>query len=363
MSLLFVWSCCTTDGVWTAEGVGSGYTGSLQTLSYTDSITAHAGGTQAGAVLLTTLLNRVSVVGTAGDSVKLPPSAQGVFITVINDSSLSMQVYGSGTDVVNDSAAATGVSQMQQSVCNYVCIEPDVWEAIGIGTGYNGSFQTLGYTDALSANSGGAQAGATPVTTTIARFTTVGAAGYSCVLPAAVPGMVIVVINAGVNSMACFPAGADQINSLAAAAAFTIPPGAVVNFTASVAGFWHTMFTNPTAALPFGLYNTTALASGVITASLLAGAQDVYLVSSGATALTTPTATAMLAAIPNGNVGMQWCLRIINTNGGTLTLTMDASVTATGTLTLATNTWRDFLMQITGTTTATMKSIGTGTYS
>jgi hypothetical protein len=116
-------------------------------------------------------------------------------------------------------------------------------------------------------------------------------------------------------------------------------------------------------------YTAISTASGVFAASAMVGAQSVVLLSSGATALTTPTAAAVLAALaaikalPNNGVGLQYVLRVINTNGGTLTLTMDASITATGTLTIATNTWRDFQVTLGTGTTATMQAIGTGTHS
>lgn len=115
--------------------------------------------------------------------------------------------------------------------------------------------------------------------------------------------------------------------------------------------------------LPDYTYQTTALASGVITASLLTGGTETVLLSSGATALTTPTAAALLAATPNGGAGDTWKVRIINTNAGTLTLTADASITITGTLTIATNTWREYIVTILTATTAKMQQVGTGTNS
>jgi hypothetical protein len=101
----------------------------------------------------------------------------------------------------------------------------------------------------------------------------------------------------------------------------------------------------------------------------MVGAQDVVLLSSGATALTTPTVAAALTALaaiqklPNNGQGLQYVLRVINTNAGTLTLTMDASFTASGTLTLATNTWREFIVTLTSATAGTWQAIGTGTTS
>lgn len=123
------------------------------------------------------------------------------------------------------------------------------------------------------------------------------------------------------------------------------------------------------ATLPTYQYTAIATASGVFAASAMVGAQDVILLSSGATALTTPTVAQVLTALaaiqklPNNGQGLSYVLRVINTNAGTLTLTMDASFTASGTLTLATNTWREFIVTLTSATAGTFQAIGTGTTS
>ena len=91
------------------------------------------------------------------------------------------------------------------------------------------------------------------------------------------------------------------------------------------------------------------------------------MISSNATpgAQLVRSAANMLADTPNGQVGMSWGLRITNTGAGTLTLTADsgATVTLTGTMTVAQNTFRDFIATINTATTATITSVGTGTYS
>lgn len=93
-----------------------------------DGITAFAGGGQANATLLTASINRVTVVATAADSVKLPPSYAGASITAINgDAADSMQVFGSGTDTINDVATATGVAQAAGKAAIYVCPVAGKW--------------------------------------------------------------------------------------------------------------------------------------------------------------------------------------------------------------------------------------------
>lgn len=88
--------------------------GALFTMgSVANGLTAHAGGTQAAALLLTAQFNRVDTVTTAADSVRLPPpSFVGQIIGVMNNAAVnSMQVFGSGTDTINGVATATGVAQ------------------------------------------------------------------------------------------------------------------------------------------------------------------------------------------------------------------------------------------------------------
>lgn len=99
----------------------------------------------------------------------------------------------------------------------------------------------------------------------------------------------------------------------------------------------------------------------------ITGASIVSLVSTNAApgALTVRTAAQMLADTPGAIVGTGYRLRITNTGAGTLTLTADggATVTLTGTMTVPTNTFRDFIVTFNTSTTATIRSDGTGTYS
>src|ERR1700730_3567881 len=104
--------------------------------SAADNIIAFPGGGQANATLLSNELNKVTTVATSGDSVKLPPSMPGLTIVVTNKGANSMQVFGSGADTIDDSAAATGVSQMRGSVVIYACHTAGAWYTEGLGTGY-----------------------------------------------------------------------------------------------------------------------------------------------------------------------------------------------------------------------------------
>jgi hypothetical protein len=208
--------------------------------SAADTITAFAGGGQASATPLTAEMNRITTVATSGDSVKLPVSQAGLTIFVVNHGANPCQVYGAGTDTINDVATATGVSQMQNSTVLYTCITAGSWYTEGLASGFSNGFQTFSSKDAITAFAGGGQASATPLLSMLNRVTTVGTAADSVKLPAAVPGMEITVINAhATNSMNVFPSTGDAINALGANAAFALAATKTATFFSTVAGVWH----------------------------------------------------------------------------------------------------------------------------
>lgn len=134
----------------------------------------------------------------------------------------------------------------------------------------------------------------------------------------------------------------------------------------STRGAWDDAYLQATDFLPQTQYTSISQASGTIAPSAVLGACETVLATSGATALTTPSANALytagLGAAPT-MIGFIYNLRIINTNAGTLTLTAGTGVTINGTATIATNTWRDFIVTIAGPNVATWQAVGTGTTS
>ena len=95
-----------------ARGVSYAGGGMVQ-WSYKDAITANAGGGQASGVQLNAQINNVTVVATAGDSVKLPSPAQtnqfadgptdnrGVPIIVINSGTNTLAVFPDAGSTIN----------------------------------------------------------------------------------------------------------------------------------------------------------------------------------------------------------------------------------------------------------------------
>ena len=210
--------------------------------SFTDNITAKAGGGQSGATALTTEVNRITTAATAGDSVMLPSATAGLTIFVINHGVKPIQVYGAGTDTVNDIATATGISQMQGSNTIYTCTTTGKWYSNGTAEGYSGSFLTQSSVDNLTAHAGGGQGSATLLTAMMNRVTTVASANDSVILPTSANGMSLTIINAAAtNSMNLFPATGETINSLGANAAFAVAAGKTVEAYCCTAGQWHTI--------------------------------------------------------------------------------------------------------------------------
>jgi predicted RecA/RadA family phage recombinase len=111
----------------------------------------------------------------------------------------------------------------------------------------------------------------------------------------------------------------------------------------------------------FTSYNVAGPAT--FAAGQLTGASFVNLKSTNAApgTQTTRTATQMYADTPGAAAGMSYMLRITNTGAGTLTLAAGTGVTLTGTMTIATNTFRDFVVTFNTATTLTIQDVGTGT--
>lgn len=120
---------------------------------------------------------------------------------------------------------------------------------------------------------------------------------------------------------------------------------------------------NP-AILADAKYVTAALQTAVIVAANMAGAKSVALENTGTTpgTLTTDTAVAIVAAIPNAQIGQAYDLAIRNSSGSANTATIAGGVGVTfhGTLTIAQNTTRFFKVVLTSLTALDIYSMGTG---
>ena len=216
--------------------MGVGYSGSFFTESSRDTITAFAGGGQASATLLLAQTSRVTTVATIGDSIKLPVSAPGLEVMVINHGANEMQVFGSGTDTIDDVATAAGVAQMVNSVVIYICATAGAWYSEGLSTGFAGpGLQSQSYANGLTAV--GSSQGTALALARMTNRITAAAAGTGVLLPAAVSGLMVTIVNRGANPVTVYGAGADTINGLASVAA---PVNSVAMYTCTLTGTWET---------------------------------------------------------------------------------------------------------------------------
>lgn len=127
------------------------------------------------------------------------------------------------------------------------------------------------------------------------------------------------------------------------------------------------------ARVPQGAQYTanTATTAATPTAASVIGAQFTVLDMTGTlgagVALTMPTVAVLLAADTNAFDGKSYKLRVINTSSANFAWTVSTATgwTLTGTMSIAQNTYRDFVVTITsvGAATATCQACGVGTQS
>lgn len=150
-----------------------------------------------------------------------------------------------------------------------------------------------------------------------------------------------------------------------------VPGNSVVEFLITkTASNTYTMF--GIGVLQQGIFGTGAFVATpdngttqTLTAAMIVGGNTTYHVSTGGAtpSLTLPLGTAMDTALPDMRPGQSYVLRVINTNSGNTTIVTNTGWTlSSGTLVLATNTWKEFLVTKTGTGTYTGVNVGSGTF-
>jgi hypothetical protein len=224
-----------------------------------------------------------------------------------------------------------------------------------------GSLNLHKRTNAITAFAGGGQSSATALTSNINSITTCATAGDSVKLPTATAGSIVQVSNLGVAYADVFPASGDLIDALSANTAIHLPAGGSLIFTCAVTGSWKALETNnPPAKFTTGT-TTTTFAAGQLTGAAFV----VYTNTQGTPgSIATRTAAQMFTDDPTARVSKSYMLRIVNGQGtGTLTVTAGSNVTLTGTMTVALNTWRDFVVTYTSATALTIQNVGVGTFS
>lgn len=110
-------------------------------LSTQQGVTATAGGTRAAAFPVTASITNVTTVATAADSLVLPVASAnlGETFTIYNNGANNLTLYANGSDTINGTAGATGISIPNAGVVVLQSVTSGVW--LGDATG--GSVGTL----------------------------------------------------------------------------------------------------------------------------------------------------------------------------------------------------------------------------
>jgi hypothetical protein len=216
-----------------------------------DTITAGTTQTQAGATAITGQTARVTTVGTAGDGVKLPASAAGMEVLVINHGANAMRVYGTGADQIDDITNTTGVLQMPNSLVIYSCATAGNWYSEGLATGYGGAgLQTLSFFGGVTAGTTQTQAGATALTSMINRVATVANSGDGVRLPTSAVGLAVLVLNRGAQPMQVYGASTDTINGIVTTTGISQGVNTAALYTCMVAGNWEVPLSSLVTSTP-----------------------------------------------------------------------------------------------------------------
>lgn len=97
-----------------------------------DGVTAHAGGAQASAFPMISGWNRVTTVGSAADSVILPPANDtGSMVLVVNAAAAnSMNVFPGVGDAINALSANTAIACAANKTMAFFCIGSGRWHSM-----------------------------------------------------------------------------------------------------------------------------------------------------------------------------------------------------------------------------------------
>jgi hypothetical protein len=120
-----------SDGVWVWIGaVGVNPTLNPGLIPVKDTITAFAGGGQANATQLIAYVNRVTTVGTAADSLKLPVGTPGMSLVVRNTTATSANVFGQTGAAINEGGANAAFPLAAGKSATFYCVSATQWIAV-----------------------------------------------------------------------------------------------------------------------------------------------------------------------------------------------------------------------------------------
>ena len=249
-------------------------------------LTAATGSTQATGVDLLEGYNEIKTCATAGDAATLPPAVKGMRVHVYNRGDAACDIFpavgdnhGSGANLAISLPPGEGFVFMGRDTTNWDSFsEPKAAGAVS-----DGQFD-------ITANAGSSQATGEPLYAGMNEIDTVGTAGDSVTLPAAVAGMQVVVINNGGASADVFPAVGDNAGA-GANAAVAVTAGSVRTFIAYDATNWTTFgeYITPVAASQAGVTANAGSTQGTGEAMLL-GMNEISVCANVGDSVTLPAA-------------------------------------------------------------------------
>ena len=184
------------------------------------------------------------ISGTAGYVASFPAGALSGSLRLVGVSSAGDFVV-SISNASHGQASVVSIPDGGQATSNFIISNSATTQTIATGNlALTAGYMQASAANALTAHAGGGQGSALALTKQFNRVTTVTTGGDSVVLPAAVAGRSVTVINAAAaNAMDCFPASGEIINALPANTALSIVANTTVIFFCAVAGTWNSVVT------------------------------------------------------------------------------------------------------------------------
>jgi hypothetical protein len=177
-------------------------------------------------------------------------------------------------------------------------------------------------------------------------------------------------LNNTTNAIRLYGNGSDTINGNVAANGIAIPPGAAATIVEVQPGAAQVILDGEPAV---AFNSNTATSGTTLTAANVTGGSasvDLALTGTlgGAANAQLPTVANLIASMWAVKVGATYRLRVVNESSGAFawTVTTNTGWTLTGTMSIAQNTWREFVVTVTAlgaNPTATLQSVAVGTYS
>jgi len=175
--------------------------------------------------------------------------------------------------------------------------------------------------DNITAFAGGGQAGATMITTEVARITTVATAGDSVALPNAIAGLTLSLTNHGAKPMQVYGQAGDVINDIASASGVSQMIGSEVIYFCPTNGKW---YANGLGTGYSGSFETQSPADGLV-AHAGGGQDSALLITTMISRFTVVASVGDSAILPTGVAGMT--LTIINASANSMNIFPDLGST------------------------------------